>query len=391
MTYCQQAAGGAHNRAAFREAVGYYCDQALQTLVHLPEQVDTMGLAIDLRLAFEARYTLLGEFGRWLVLLGEAEALARVLLDDRARAAGRVLANIGQVRRTTGDHDGAIAACRQTLELAVEVDDGALQGEYPGTWGSYTMLSATAVRRPNCCGGTWRRVTPEPGTYSTDVWLQSQAWLARILRCAWGLHRGAAPRRRGTPPGHAEGRGVTPIIARGCLGLLYLAQGDLEHSIRMLEPGLALCRASGNRAWCDRLGRGLGFAYALQGLSRGGTSAAGGSDQRVSTRVRCKVMPPRSRQARSGVWRDTARRPGSARQALDLAQQLQGTREQERMRCTSLALSRPRRSSRGRAGRSPLPAGPGRGTRHAPAQAHATGLGTLYAATEVQREQARTN
>ena len=47
------------------------------------------------------------------------------------------------------------------------------------------------------------------------------------------------------------GRGVTPIIVHGCLGDLYLAQGDLEHAIRVLEQGLALCRASGNRNLCD--------------------------------------------------------------------------------------------------------------------------------------------
>ena len=43
------------------------------------------------------------------------------------------------------------------------------------------------------------------------------------------------------------GRGQTPIAAHGCLGHLYLTQGDLAHAIRVLERGLALCRASGNR------------------------------------------------------------------------------------------------------------------------------------------------
>ena len=33
----------------------------------------------------------------------------------------------------------------------------------------------------------------------------------------------------------------------------------------MLEQGLALCRASGNRIWFPRIAADLGYAYALQG------------------------------------------------------------------------------------------------------------------------------
>ena len=62
-----------------------------------------------------------------------------------------------------------------------------------------------------------------------------------------------------------EGRGNTPITAHGCLGDLYLAQGDLEQAIRVYDQGLALCRASGNWNWLPTMGAGLGYAYALQG------------------------------------------------------------------------------------------------------------------------------
>jgi tetratricopeptide (TPR) repeat protein len=46
---------------------------------------------------------------------------------------------------------------------------------------------------------------------------------------------------------------------------LYLDQGDLAHAIRMLEQGLALCRASGEQGDLRRIAAGLGTAYALQG------------------------------------------------------------------------------------------------------------------------------
>jgi tetratricopeptide (TPR) repeat protein len=61
------------------------------------------------------------------------------------------------------------------------------------------------------------------------------------------------------------GRGLTLIMAHGCLGHLSLTQGDLEHAIRVLEQGLALCHASGAQTWLQTIAGSLGFAYGLQG------------------------------------------------------------------------------------------------------------------------------
>src|SRR5262249_35692077 len=101
--YCRQAGARANARAAFREAVAYF-EQALQTLGHLAEDGDTRGQAIELRLALDSPLRQLGEHGRCLALLGEAEVLVRAL-DDRARL-GRVLASMARGRVITGDHDG---------------------------------------------------------------------------------------------------------------------------------------------------------------------------------------------------------------------------------------------------------------------------------------------
>ena len=100
VTCCQQAGVRAYDRAAFREAVAAF-EQALQALAHLPESGDTRALAIELRLALQGLLSVVGEFGRCRVLLGEAEALARAL-DDGARL-GRVLAHMAfilQVKET---------------------------------------------------------------------------------------------------------------------------------------------------------------------------------------------------------------------------------------------------------------------------------------------------
>jgi tetratricopeptide (TPR) repeat protein len=105
----------------------------------------------------------------------------------------------------------------------------------------------------------------ETGTSSTEWRLRSRAWLAWTLS---NLGTFAEGRRYGEEALHRvtrEGRGNIPIVVHGCLGLLYLAQGDLEHAIRVLEQGLALCQASGNRDWLRWIVGGLGYAAALQG------------------------------------------------------------------------------------------------------------------------------
>lgn len=96
--------------------------------------------------------------------------------------------------------------------------------------------------------------------------IESQAWLARTLgwlgAFAEGLRHGEEALHLAT----LAGRGVTPIVAHGYLGELSLAQGDLKHAIRVLEPGLALCRASSYLGASLRvIVADLGSAYALQG------------------------------------------------------------------------------------------------------------------------------
>ena len=147
VTCCQQAGARAWDHAAFREAVASF-DQALHALAHLPENGDTRVLALELRLALGGPLHAMGEYGRRLALLGEAEVLARAL-DDRVRL-GRVLAQMAQVRRITGDHDGAIAAGQQALKLAAEPARAPCRGKHSITWGRHTMPSVTSAGRPSC-------------------------------------------------------------------------------------------------------------------------------------------------------------------------------------------------------------------------------------------------
>jgi tetratricopeptide (TPR) repeat protein len=262
VTYGQQAGTRAGVRAAFREAVAYF-EQSLQALDHLPEDGDTRVVAIELRLALGGVLPRVGAYGRCLALLGEAEALAQAL-DDRARL-GRVLAEMARVLRMTGNPDGAIDAGQQALELAAALGDNTLQEQASHHLGqAYQALGdfrrATELLRRNVEAGD-----RASGPLRTDVWIESRAWLARTLSALGAFAEGRRHGEEALRLATLAGRGITPILAHGCLGTLYLTQGDLEPAIRVLEPGLALCRASGNRSWFRAIAASLGYASALQG------------------------------------------------------------------------------------------------------------------------------
>jgi tetratricopeptide (TPR) repeat protein len=390
VTYCQQAGARAWGRAAFREAVAAF-EQALQALAHLHEDGDTSVVAIELRLTLGNALTQLGEYGRHLALLGEAEALARAL-DDRARL-GRVLAWMAIVLRVTGDHDGAMAAGQQALKLAVEIGDRALQGEASHTLGQVYYAIGDFGRAAELLRRNVEAADRESDTPSADVRIWSQAWLALTLG---GLGAFAEGRRHGEEALHLamlEGRGNTPIAAHGCLGVLYLAQGDLEPAIRVLEQGLALCRASGNRDFLRVIVACLGYAYALQGRlaeGRARLEEAISESLRTGARQRPGWVAWLSEVCRLAGRGDEAWQ--HARQALDLARQ-QRARGEEAHALHQLgtvhAHADPPDAVQAEAHyQQALTLAEELGMR--PLQAHChRGLGTLYAKMD-QREQART-
>jgi class 3 adenylate cyclase/tetratricopeptide (TPR) repeat protein len=286
--YCQQAGARAYDRAAFREAVAY-CEQALQALEHLPEDGDTRGLALELRLALGHALHVLGEFARQLALLGEAEALARAL-DDRARL-GRVLAEMTSVRTVTGDHDGAMTAGQQALDLAAALGESALQVEASHFLGGAYYASGDFGRAAELLRRNVEAADRESGRSSTDVRIWSQAFLARTLSALGAFAEGRRHGEEALRLAMLAGQGVTPVVVHGCLGDLYLAQGDLEHAIRVLNQGLALCRASGNRDTLRLIVAGLGSAYALQGrLAEGHALLEEGISESIRTGARQRPL-----------------------------------------------------------------------------------------------------
>jgi class 3 adenylate cyclase/tetratricopeptide (TPR) repeat protein len=232
LMYGRQAGEKAEARGAPREAMAYF-DQALQALAHLREHGDLRGLALELRLALDSPLNALGEYGRRLALLREAEALARAL-DDRARLV-RVLAAMAQLHRITGDLDGAIAVGQQALELAAEFRARALQVEAATHLGEAYYTIGEFGRAAELLRRSVEAADLESGTPSTVLRIRSRAWLTQTLGELGDFVEGRRHGEEALRLATMEARGSAPILAHRRLGHLYLAQGDLAHATRVLH------------------------------------------------------------------------------------------------------------------------------------------------------------
>jgi predicted ATPase/class 3 adenylate cyclase len=260
VTYCRQAGMKARDRMAFREAATCF-DQALAALAHLPESPTRTALTIDLRLHLGVLH-LLGEYGQALAHLDEAEVLAQAL-DDRARL-GQVLVQKTFLLRMTANHTGAMTAGQQTLHLATELGDRAMQVAAGHRLGqAYFALGdlgqAAVLLRQNVAA--LEAGTPDPQRYYR---IQARAWLALVLSFLGDFDAGRQHGEEALLLTAEENRVPAPVVY-GCLGLLSLTKGDLEHAIRVLDQGLTLCRATDNQDWSRWIAAGLGHAYALTG------------------------------------------------------------------------------------------------------------------------------
>ena len=321
VTYCQQAGARAYDRAAFREAVASF-EQALQALAHLPEDGDTRVLAIELRLALGAPADRTGRVWAAPRPVGRGRGPGQGA--RRSGPAGTGAGRDGPVYSgMTGDHDGAMAAGQQALELAAALGDSALQVQASHHLGQAYYAIGDFGRAAELLRRNVEAADRESGTPSTDLRIQSQAWLARTLSALGAFAEGRRHGEEALRLATLEGRGDTPIIAHGCLGHLYLAQGDLEHAIRVLDQGLALCRASGNRDWLRAIVAGLGYASALQGRLAEGRALL---EEAISESIRTGALQDHAHRVAwlSEVCRLAGRGEEAwqhARQALDLARQ----------------------------------------------------------------------
>jgi class 3 adenylate cyclase/tetratricopeptide (TPR) repeat protein len=263
--YLRQAGQLALERSAYREAVTFL-ERALEAVPYLPQTRATLEQAIDLRLALRTALRPLGDWGRTLAVLREAESLA-VTLDDPRRL-GRVSIFLSIHFRFMGAHDHAIAAGQRALTLATASGDGAMQAlanEYLGnvyySQGDYrraidcyrqTVAYFDGVQRPERLGATLPSVA-------------SRAVLACCHAELGMFPEGSAFGDEGLRIAEAVNHPTSLLVALWGKGLEALCQGNLPRALSLLERAVSLCQDADHRSYFPRMAAPLGVAYTLSG------------------------------------------------------------------------------------------------------------------------------
>jgi class 3 adenylate cyclase/tetratricopeptide (TPR) repeat protein len=264
--YCQEAGQKAMARSANRGAVGAF-EQALSALQHLPLQHDTREQAVDLRLALRSALTPIGDYGRILAVLREAETLAEALDDPRRLAQVSSFLSFDYCRK--GMYDQAIVAARRALALAPACEEAVLHAEahqYLGrayyNQGNYRQAidcleqAVAAVEEAQCHERFSRVFLPAVHFRSLLTWCHAE------------LGTFAEGRALGE-----EGLGIATAVAHTGslmnayqgLGLLALRQGDLPRALPLLERVWSSCQRGGLTALSTLMAEPVGAAYTLGG------------------------------------------------------------------------------------------------------------------------------
>jgi class 3 adenylate cyclase/tetratricopeptide (TPR) repeat protein len=274
--YSRQSGARDFYRRAYREASAAY-EQALEALGHLPRDRDTAVLAVEVRRTLANVALNLAQYERGVALLGEAEALAR-RLDDPAPLRS-VLASMSRARRASGDSDGAIAAASEAVAMADASGDAVSRARASYRLGqAFDMIgefrTAATLFRETIKSLALDAPEPFPGPLQprSDPSLllrysflsDSHAWLARVMAALGEFDEG---RRHGEEAMRLGAliQGSSALTAHGSLGHLHLVQGDVQAAIAILEPGLALCRATDDMDWGLNIAGALGEAYVRAG------------------------------------------------------------------------------------------------------------------------------
>jgi class 3 adenylate cyclase/tetratricopeptide (TPR) repeat protein len=266
LTYCRQAGEKALARSAYREAVEY-CEQALVAHPHLPETRATREQAIDLRLALRLALRPLGDYGRMLACLREAEALAEAL-DDPHRL-GQVSVFLAAHFFFRGAYDQSLTTAQRALALATAGGDAVLhalahqrlamvyqaQGDY--------REAITCLEQPMAFF-KGARYHERFGQMILPTVL-SHTYLT-MCHAELGLFAaGRALGEEGLRIAEAVEHPASLIQSYHGLGMLSLRQGDLPRALPLLERAVSLCHETDLPAYFAWSAAVLGAAYALWG------------------------------------------------------------------------------------------------------------------------------
>jgi class 3 adenylate cyclase/tetratricopeptide (TPR) repeat protein len=271
LTYFCQAGARAFARSANREAVACF-EQALEAIRHLPERPNIMEQAIDIRFELRSALLPLGEIGKILRYLHEAETLAKNLKDQRRLGWVSTYTTIyflmdGNTNQALAEGQRAVAIAEEAGNFALRVIAGGYLGAIYSELGNYKQAVELLQKTVDALAGDLicERLgqTALPAVFAR----------ARLAVCfaeqgefAEGLRIGEEALRI------AESVDQPYSLIWACLGLghLNLRSGELQKAISAQKRALELIRVWNIPTYFPWAAAQFGYALTLTGnLSEG--------------------------------------------------------------------------------------------------------------------------
>jgi class 3 adenylate cyclase/tetratricopeptide (TPR) repeat protein len=271
--YLQQAGTKALARSANREAVSSF-EQALTALGHLPQTREALERAIDLRFDLRTALFPLGEYARILGCLGEAEALARSLEDQRRL--GQLSVYMCHTLWMTGHPTKAIPFGQSAQAIAEALGDAALRVtgnlyfgvSFLGT-GDYGRAEDLLLKVLPWLEASLSRERLGQVGYPA---VMARFFLPWVLADLGKFKEGIVHAREGMRLAMTLDHPYSLACEYWTLGYLQIVRGELSDAIEPLQQGRVLGQEwnlAGLSAMCTG---NLGYAFALSGRISEGIS-----------------------------------------------------------------------------------------------------------------------
>jgi class 3 adenylate cyclase/DNA-binding SARP family transcriptional activator len=261
----------AHARWANREAASFF-ERALRGLETLPETTATMEQAIDLRFDLKTSLLPLGQFGRILGYLRDAEALAKRLDDARRLCLASV--HMCHTLGLSGNPRDAVKFGRHAHLLA-------------GSLGELSLRVAASLFLGIACFSTLHHAEAESlflkvlelleGELSFQQFslagfpaVSARSFLTRICTDQGKFERGIVHGEEGIRLAEAVDHPYSLAIVCWCLADLLATRGELSRAVALLERGLTVAREWNLPFLVAGNSGSLGYAYAQLGRTAEG-------------------------------------------------------------------------------------------------------------------------
>ena len=209
----------------------------------------------------------LGNSGRLLACLREAEALAATI--DDPRRLRQVALFLPNCFYRMGAYDQAVAAAQRALALATASGEVGLYAQANYYLGTASQAQGDYRRAIDCFRQTVASLEGTPpherfGLPNLPAVL-SRAYLAVCYAELGMFAEGRALGEEGLRIAEAVAHPGSLMRAYHGLGLLALRQGDLPRALPWLEQAMGICQDADLPAWFPRMAAALGAAYTLSG------------------------------------------------------------------------------------------------------------------------------